>query len=279
VSDKPSPYSLEGKLVLVTGAGTGIGRGVALELARQGADVALHYAASTQGAQEAAEQIRALGRRATAIQGDLGVVADCRRVVDEAAAFLDGLDALVSNAGVTLTLDFFEVTEDHYNRVYNLNARGEFFCTQQAVKHILARGEALRRQFPDRVWAGGTIVTVSSVHGLVGRPGHSVYAGTKGAINAFTRELAVELSPLHIRLNAVAPGTIEVPSYWKIDPDYSREAANKTVPWGRVGLPQDVGYLTAFLVSDASEFMTGQVLYFDGGLTAKMALDGFPCPG
>ncbi len=279
MSDKPSPYSLEGKLVLVTGAGTGIGRGVALELARQGADVALHYAASAQGAQEAAEQIRVMGRRATAIQGDLGVVADCRRVVDEAAAFLGGLDALVSNAGVTLTLDFFEVTEDHYNRIYNLNARGEFFCTQQAVKHILGRGEALRRQFPDRPWAGGSIVTVSSVHGLVGRPGHSVYAGTKGAINAFTRELAVELSPLHIRLNAVAPGTIEVPSYWKTDPNYSREAANKSVPWGRVGLPEDVGYLTAFLISDASEFMTGQVLYFDGGLTAKMALDGYPCPG
>ena len=275
----PSPYSLEGKLVLVTGAGTGIGRGVALELARQGADVALHYASSAKGAQEALEQIQAMGRRGIAIQGDLGVVAECRRVVDEAAAYLGGLDALVSNSGVTLTLGFFEVTEDHYNWIYNLNARGEFFCTQQAAKHILDRGEALRRQFPDRPWAGGSIVTVSSVHGLVGMPCHSVYAGTKGAINAFTRELAVELAPLHIRLNAVAPGTIEVPSYWKKNPDYTREAGNRTVPWGRVGQPQDVGYLTAYLISDAAEFMTGQVLYFDGGLTAKMALEGQPCPG
>lgn len=279
MSHRPSPYSLEGKLVLVTGAGTGIGRGVALELARQGADVALHYATSAKGAQEAVEQIKAMGRRATAIQGDLGVVAECRRVVDDAAAFLGGMDGLISNAGVTLTLGFFEVTEEHFNRIYDLNTRGEFFCIQQAAKHILARGEALRRQFPDRPWVGGSVVTVSSVHGLVGRPGHSVYAGTKGAINAFTRELAVELSPLHIRLNVLAPGTIEVPSYWKIDPNYSREAANKTVPWGRVGLPEDVGYLAAYLMSDASEFMTGQVLYFDGGLTAKMALDGQPCPG
>jgi NAD(P)-dependent dehydrogenase (short-subunit alcohol dehydrogenase family) len=273
-----NPYSLEGKLVLVTGAGTGIGRGVALELARQGAEVALHYASSAAGAREAVEQIRAMGRRAIAIQGDLGVVAECR-VVDEAAAFLGGLDGLVSNAGVTLTLGFFQVTEDHYDRIYNLNARGEFFCTQQAVKHILARGEVLRRQFPDRPWAGGSVVTVSSVHGLVGCPGHSVYAGTKGAINAFTRELAVELCPQHIRLNVLAPGTIEVPSYWKTDPGYTREAANKVVPWGRVGLPEDVGYLAAYLLSDAAEFMTGQVLYFDGGLTAKMALGVQPQEG
>lgn len=274
-----NPFSLEGKLVLVTGAGTGIGRGVALEAARLGADVALHYASSAKGALEAVEEIKTMGRRATAIQSDLSVVADCRRVVDEAAAFLGGLDSLVSNAGLTLTLGFLDVTEDHFNRIYNLNARGEFFCTQQAVKHILARGETLRRQFPDRPWAGGSVVTVSSVHGFVGCPGHSVYAGTKGAINAFTRELAVELCPLHIRLNVLAPGTIEVPSYWKTDPGYTREAANKAVPWGRVGLPEDVGYLAGYLISDASEFMTGQVLYFDGGLTASMALPVQPPNG
>jgi NAD(P)-dependent dehydrogenase (short-subunit alcohol dehydrogenase family) len=274
-----NPYSLDGKLVIVTGAGTGIGRGVALELARQGADVALHYATSAQGAMEAVAQIQAMGRRAIAIQGNLGDVAECRRVVDEAVAFLGGLDSLVSNAGVTLTLGFFDVTEEHFNRIYHLNARGEYFCTQQAVKHILARGEVLRRQFPDRRWAGGSVVTVSSVHGMVGCPGHSVYAGTKGAINAFTRELAVELCPLHVRLNVLAPGTIEVPSYWKTDPNYTREAANASVPWGRVGLPEDVGYLAAYLISDASEFMTGQVLYFDGGLTAKMALPVQPPVG
>jgi NAD(P)-dependent dehydrogenase (short-subunit alcohol dehydrogenase family) len=274
-----NPYSLEGKLVVVTGAGTGIGRGVALELARQGADVALHYAKSAKGALEAVEQIGAMGRRAIAIQGDLSAVGECRRVVDEAAAFLGGLDGLVSNAGVTLTLGFFDVTEDHFNRIYHLNARGEFFCTQQAVKHILARGEALRRQFPDRPWAGGSVVTISSVHGLVGCPGHSVYAGTKGAINAFTRELAVELCPQHVRLNVLAPGTIEVPSYWNTNPNYTREAANKSVPWGRVGLPEDVGYLAAYLIADISEFMTGQVLYFDGGLTAKMSLPVQPPNG
>jgi NAD(P)-dependent dehydrogenase (short-subunit alcohol dehydrogenase family) len=267
-----NPCNLEGKLVLVTGAGTGIGRGVALQLARQGADVALTYASSAKGALEAVEEIKGMGRRAIAIQGNLSEVAECRRVVDEGAAFLGGLDGIVNNAGVTFTLDFLDVTEEQFNRIYFTNIRGEFFCSQQAVRHMLARGDELRQKFPDIPWAGGSIVNMSSVHGIAGFPGHSVYAGTKGAINAFSRELAVELCPAHIRVNVLAPGSIEVPSYFKSDPNYTRELGNSMVPWGRIGLPEDVGYLAAFLISDASEFMTGHVLYFDGGLTAKMAI-------
>jgi len=265
-------YSLEGKLVLVTGAGTGIGRGVALEVARQGADVALHYSSSARGALEAVEEINAMGRPAIAIQGNLGEVAECRRVVDEAVAFLGGLDGVVSNAGNTRVIDFLDVTEEQFNSLYHLNIRGEFFVAQQAVRYMIERGRELRRRFPDRPWAGGSIVNVSSVHGFVGCPGHSVYAGTKGAINAFSRELAVELCPLHIRVNVIAPGTIEVPNYFNLYPTYNREAGNRLVPWGRVGLPEDVGYLAVYLLSDAAEFMTGHVIYFDGGLTATMAI-------
>jgi len=274
-----NPYSLEGKLALVTGAGTGIGRGVALELARQGADVALSYASSSQGALEAVEEVKGMGRRATAIQADLSKVSECLRLVDEAAAFLGGLDGLVSNAGVTATIKFLDMTEEKFDRIFNLNIRGEYFCAQQAVRHMLKRGKELRRLHPERTWAGASIVNTSSVHGFVGCPGHSAYAGTKGAINAFSRELAVELCPSHIRVNVIAPGTIEVPSYFTLDPEYTREAGNVIVPWGRVGLPADVGYLAAYLLSDASEFMTGQVLYFDGGLTAKMALPFQPKEG
>ncbi len=267
-----NPYDLTGKLVLVTGAGTGIGRGVALELAQQGADVALHYAHSGQGALEAVEQIQAMGRRAVAIQADLGQVAECRRVVDEAAAFLGGLDGLVNNAGITFTQDFLDVSEEQFDHIYHVNIRGQYFCAQQAVRHMVARGQELRRAVPDGNWAGGSIVNVSSVHGIAGYPGHSVYAGTKGAINAFSRELAVELCPLHIRVNVLAPGSIEVPRYWQVRPDYNRQAGDTWVPWGRIGLPEDVGYLAAYLIADASEYMTGQVIQFDGGLTARMAL-------
>ncbi len=267
-----TPYSLSGKLILVTGAGTGIGRGIALEAARQGADVVLHYASSGAGALSAVEEIQGLGRRALALAGNLAEVSECRRIVDTAAEFLGGLDGVVNNAGVTNVVDFLEVTEEHYNFIYNLNIRGQFFVCQQAVGHILRRGEELKRQRGDGGWAGGTILNVSSVHGLVGYPGHAVYAGTKGAINAFSRELAVELCGRHIRVNVIAPGTIEVPNYFTLYPGYNREAGNQLVPWGRVGLPEDVGRLAVYLLSDASEFMNGQVLYFDGGLTAKMAL-------
>ncbi len=268
--------NLGGKLVLVTGAGTGIGQGIAIALAEMGADVALHYSRSADGARQAVDYISQLGRRAVAIQGNLEIVGDCRRVVDEAAAFLGGLDGLVNNAGITTTVDFLEVSEEQFDRSYHLNIRGQFFCAQQAVRHMVERGRELQETDPEGRWAGGSIVNISSVHAAVGAPGHSVYAGTKGAINSFTRELAVELLPLHIRANVLAPGTIEVPSYWRKSADYSREVGNAIVPWGRVGLPEDVGYLAAYLISDGSEFMTGSVLYFDGGLTAKMCLPEQP---
>jgi NAD(P)-dependent dehydrogenase (short-subunit alcohol dehydrogenase family) len=115
-------------------------------------------------------------------------------------------------------------------------------------------------------------VNISSVHGYAGFVGHTVYAGTKGAINAFTRSLAVEVCPEHIRVNAVGPGVVEVPGYWKRFVGYTHEMGNSWVPWGRAGMPEDVARLVAFLVSDASEFITGQNIYFDGGTTAKMSI-------
>ena len=271
--------SLDGKLILITGAGTGIGRGVALRTAQMGADVVVSYRGSAQGAMEVVDEITKLGRRAKAVQGDLAVVSECHRIVDEAAVFLGGLDGLFNNAGLTFTKDFLDVSEEEFNRIYDVNIRGEFFCCQRAVPYMIERGKKLRESNPEQPWAGGSIVNMSSVHGSVGFIGHSVYAGTKGAINAFSRELAVELCQHHIRVNVLAPGTIEVPSYFKSDPNYTREQGNSFVPWGRVGLPDDVGYLAAYLLSDASEFMTGQVISFDGGLSAKMAIEYTPPEG
>lgn len=250
--------ALEGKLALVTGSGTGIGRGIARELARQGAAVAIHYATSADGAGLLCREIVSEGGRAHVVQADLAKVAECRRVVEESASALGGLDVLVNNSGLTRTRDPEALTEAEYDELFSVNVRAAYFCAQHAIPHLERRG--------------GAIVNVSSIHGGAGFPGHAAYAATKGALNAYTRALAIDLAPKRIRVNAVAPGLIEVPRYHDM-PGYSRERTARRVPWGRMGEPADVARVVAFLVSEAADYVTGQLLYVDGGINARMGLE------
>jgi NAD(P)-dependent dehydrogenase (short-subunit alcohol dehydrogenase family) len=263
---KAAPYwemftvgQLEGRNALVTGAGMGIGQGIAFELAKQGARIVLHYGGSRAGAEEAAAQIVASGGVAHAVQGDLRIVAECNKVVDETISLLGGLDILVNNAGVTRAQGFLETTETLYDEMFDLNIKGYFFCAQRALPTMLKGGH-------------GAIINISSVHGFGGAASHAAYAGTKGAISAFTRSLAIELAPQGVRVNAIGPGVVEVPRYFN-DPNYTREKGESMVPMLRVGTPEDIGQTVAFLVSDAASWITGQTLYVDGGTTAKMGIN------
>jgi NAD(P)-dependent dehydrogenase (short-subunit alcohol dehydrogenase family) len=251
------------KRVLVTGAGTGIGREIALEFGRRGHDVALHYSQSSSGADTACRELEKLGVRAKAWGADLADLDQLRTMAGEALGFLGGIDSLVNNAGITWNRPLAEVKVSEFDRLYQVNVRAQFFLTQFVVSEM-------RKQ------EGGAICNLTSIHGLAGAPEHTVYAGTKGAIIAQTRALAVELAPIGIRVNAVAPGWVTVENYAKsipgFDPKKSAEEAKRALPVGRSGTPLDIARLVFFLCSKEAEFIVGQTLVADGGTLALMSL-------
>jgi len=257
-----SHSKLQGKRALVTGSGTGLGREIALEFARQGADVVLHYSKSVKGAHSAVEEIKGMGRRASVFQADLGRAQACFDLVDKAVEFLGGIDILMNNAGITAAQSFLEVRPEDFDLLYHVNVGGQFFCAQRAAKYMLEQEHK------------GVIINMTSIHGCSGFVSHAVYDGTKGAIWAWTRELAVELAPLGIRVNGIAPGWIVVESHYKqirnLNPDAIAKQMN--VPRQRLGQPVEVAKACVYLASEDSDYMVGHVMIIDGGVTAKTSL-------
>jgi len=249
---------MKGKKVLVTGAGTGLGREIALEFARQGADVVLHYAHSSEGAELAVEEIHRLGGKSLAIKADLKDVDQAIGLTKGAIEFLDGLDILVNNAGISMTLEFEDVTPEQYDLLYNVNVRSQFFIIQTALPAMIKQG-------------GGAIINLSSVHGIRACKGHSVYAGTKGAIIAYTRELAIELAPKGIRINAIAPGAVPVENHFKAAGTNDFSELGALIPCGFPGTPLDIAKAAIFLASDDARYIIGQTIVIDGGTTSWMS--------
>lgn len=254
---------LSGKRALITGADIGIGREIALEFARQGADVVLHFCHHREGALSAIDEIAAMGRRAAALEADFDDLDDVFSLAEQSIEALGSIDCLVNNAGITFNKPFFKVGPAQFDKLFNVNFRAQYFLTQRMAAHMVKN-------------SGGSICNISSIHGLQGAPEHSAYAATKGAIIAFTRSLAVELAHQGVRINAIAPGWITVENYYKAIPGFSeeraRQDASSSVPAARYGLPIDVALLAAFLCSDDSTFLVGQTIALDGGTTALMSL-------
>jgi 3-oxoacyl-[acyl-carrier protein] reductase len=247
--------SLEGQVALVTGAGAGIGRAIALELSACGAAVALHYHRSRQGAEDAVAQIRTDGRKAIAIAGDLTLRDDAERVVAQAAEALGPIDILINNAGdLVERRSFAEMSDDLWRRIFDLNVTSTFVCAQAAARMMVPRGR-------------GAIVNVSSLAAHNGGgPGAFAYATAKAAVIGFTKGIAKELAPHGIRVNAVAPGLIgQTAFHGRFTPDETFNNIAKGIPLGRAGTPEEVARVVAFLAGDDSTFLVGETIEINGG--------------
>jgi glucose 1-dehydrogenase len=255
--------ALANQKALVTGANSGIGRGVAVAMGAAGADVIVNYVEGDAAAQEVVQEIRRTGAKALAFKADVSSEAEVAAMFDYAVREFGTIDVLVANAGLQRDSAFQTMTLEQWNKVLGVNLTGQFLCGQAATREFLRRGIV-----PSVSRATGKIICMSSVHQTIPWAGHANYATSKGGIKLLMESMAQELAPHRIRVNAIAPGAIQTPintSAWD-----TPEALGKLltlIPYGRIGKPEDVARAAVWLASDDSDYVVGTTLFVDGGMT------------
>jgi len=254
---------LKGQVALVTGAASGIGAGVAKALGAAGASVAINYVTNPDAAEAVAGEVQALGGKAMTLRADVSNEEDVRRMFRELFAVWGTIDILVNNAGLQKDASFTDMTLAQWNTVIGVNLTGMFLCAREASREMVSRG--IRA---DVSRAAGKIICMSSVHEVIPWAGHVNYAASKGGVRAFMQSLAQEMAPHRVRVNSIAPGAIQTPinrSAWETPK--ALESLLTLIPYGRIGVPEDIGKVAVFLASDDSDYINGQTIFVDGGMT------------
>lgn len=249
---------LKGKVALVTGAGRGIGRGIAEVFADEGADVAINYVDSVEEAEASADYVRSKGRRAMTVHADVSKRAEVEPMVEKIWSTLGPIDILVNNAGIETIVPFLELTDEQWTRLTDVNLRGNWLCSQVYCRRVVAEGRK------------GSIVNIGSIQAAKVLPGRTHYAPTKLALEALTRNMSAEMTPLGIRVNCVHPGLIDTPmTEWVMKSPDILPIVLAQISLGRAGQPREIGSVVAFFASDEASYLTGQSVHVDGGWAGK----------
>jgi glucose 1-dehydrogenase len=247
--------ALQGRTAIVTGSSSGIGQGIAERLAREGANVVIDYVGHSDGADATLKKVQAAGAKGIIVQADVSQVSAVRNLVSEAWQAFGNVDILVNDAGVEKEAAFWEATEQDYDLVLGVNLKGPFFLTQAFVQRLLDAKKP------------GRVINISSVHEDMAFPNFATYCASKGGVRMLMRDLAVELGPMGITVNNVAPGAISTPINTALLENKPKlDALLKNIPLGRLGSVEDVAGLVAYLASDAAAYINGSTFVIDGGL-------------
>lgn len=260
---RPVVRSLVGQTALVTGANSGIGRAIAVALGAAGAKVVVNYVSREEAAFETVDEVRRAGSAAIAVAADVSSEEQVQAMFEKARSEFGPLHILVNNAGLQQDAPFHEMTLKQWDTVMNVNLRGQFLCTREAIRTFMRQGID-----PAVSCAAGKVLCISSVHDIIPWAGHVNYAASKGGVMLMMKSVAQEVAPLRIRVNSICPGAVRTPinvSAWSTEEAYAE--LMKLVPYKRIGEPEELGRAAVWLASDDSDYVTGASIYVDGGMT------------